>query len=269
MAIEYASRKRGVAPVNYAQSKRICRDREIEIKRENMQTMQRALTLVNTQLNKHGPHVLYEDEIMEIVEVLLEVDNEIEVKEPKLARQTHRENDNGTVNNENAGEIIASTSVANPSGLSQGKESGKSDVLSSALTKGDFSQQVEKYNGITEFPAKQLPSVSTINDTAQKDDNNDICGLPSVALPSTSAISDSTQQKDNINDIVGFPSAALPITSAIGDSAEQKDNNNIIGLASGSTPSTSNYSVQQKENNNELNDIGLLNAQTKKKCGTS
>lgn len=48
----------------------------MQIKRENIEHMQRSITLVNEQLNKFGPHILDEDEVVEIIDIMMDADDD-------------------------------------------------------------------------------------------------------------------------------------------------------------------------------------------------
>lgn len=53
------------------------RDREINIKLERIDIMQKTIIMLNERLEEHGPQVLTEDEICEAIDILLEIDDEI------------------------------------------------------------------------------------------------------------------------------------------------------------------------------------------------
>lgn len=84
MAVEYSERKRNVAPVNYQESKRLCRDREIQIKREYMDDMRRAISHMNEELNKYGPQNLDEDDVVVIIDELMDVANDIDEQQQEI-----------------------------------------------------------------------------------------------------------------------------------------------------------------------------------------
>lgn len=54
----------------------MCRDREIQIKREHIDNMQQAICRMNAQLNNYGPIDLDEDDIVEVVEVMMDALND-------------------------------------------------------------------------------------------------------------------------------------------------------------------------------------------------
>lgn len=74
----YIQRKRPNAPVNYAEQKRLCRNREIGVKKERIDAMQRSILLLNEELGKHGP-IMLEDEINEVIEIMLDADDDVDI----------------------------------------------------------------------------------------------------------------------------------------------------------------------------------------------
>lgn len=77
-ALAYVEKKRSIMPVNYSETRRKLRDREIEIKLERMNTMQRSIVLLSQNIFEKLPPIdLTEDEICETIAILASVDDDV------------------------------------------------------------------------------------------------------------------------------------------------------------------------------------------------